>query len=79
MSITDQAIQGAALDQNVRNLLQKINDGAATAIDINATNMGLAEKDICRELLASTATRVSIESRAVSLPFKTIALSIANV
>jgi hypothetical protein len=79
MSITDQAIQGAALDQNVRNLLQKINDGAATAIDINATNMGLAEKAICRELLASTATRVSIESRAVSLPFKTIALSIANV
>lgn len=79
MSITDQAIQGAALDQNVRNLLQKINDGTAAAIDINAANIGHQEKAICRELLASSATRVSIESRAVSLPFKSIALSIANV
>jgi len=79
MSITDQAIQGAALDQNARNLLQKINDGSAAAIDISAANISNPEKAICSELLASTATRVSIESRAVSLPFKSIALSIANV
>jgi hypothetical protein len=79
MSITTQAIQGAALAQNARNLLQKINDGAATAIDINASLLNLDEKAVARELLATTATRVGIEARELPLPFKAIALSIANV
>jgi hypothetical protein len=79
MSIATQPIQFAALDQNARTLLTKINGGAATALDINASLLSLAEKDVARELLAGSATRVGIESRALSLPFKAIALSMAGV
>lgn len=79
MAITDLAIQGAAIPQPVRNLLVKLNDATAAALDINAAQISLSEKAVCRVLLAGTATRVGIEAHAVSLPFKAIALAIANV
>lgn len=79
-TITDLAIQQTVgLSNQQKLLLTKVNDGTAALTDIAACLLNLDEKAVLRDLVNAVATRVGIETREVSLPFKNIALKIANV
>lgn len=79
-TINDLAInQAAGLSNQAKKMLMKVNDGTATVQDVAASLLDLEEKAILRDLVNNAATRVRINSRKVSLPFKSIALQIANV
>lgn len=79
-TITDIAINEAAgLSNQAKWMLMKVNDGTASLLDVGASLLDLEEKAILRDLVNATATRVRINSRKASLPFKSIALQIANV
>ena len=79
-TIIDAAINSAAgLSNEAKRMLMKVNDGLASATDVSACLLSLDEKHILRALVAHTATRIGISTREVSLPFKAVALAIANV
>jgi hypothetical protein len=79
-TITDLAInQSVGISNQAKALLVKVNDASATLTDVGASLLSLDEKAILRAIVNGVATRVGINSREVSLPFKAIALQIANV
>ena len=73
---TNAQIRGLPFSHELRELLVKINDATATAVDINASNISLAEKRVCTLLLASPA-RPAITGETVDGPVQKIAMSIA--
>lgn len=80
MAITDVAInQAAGISNQAKKMLIKVNDGSASLTDVAACLLSLDEKAVLRDIVNGVATRVSINTREVSLPFKSIALQIANV
>lgn len=78
-TITDAAINEAILSNSEKLILTKINDGTAVALDVTASIVDHGERAILIDLINGVATRVGINSRKASLPFKAVALAIANV
>ena len=79
-TITDVAIKEAAgISNEAKKMLIKVNDGSAALTDVAACLLSLDEKAVLRDIVNGVATRVGINTRELSLPFKSIALKIANV
>jgi len=79
MAITNAAIAGLQLPLQVRQVLIKINDTTAAALDIKACIASPEEKLAMLDVLASTATRVDINAYSIDLHLKTALLGIAGV
>lgn len=79
MAITNAAIAGLQLPLQVRQVLIKINDTTAAAIDIKACIASPEEKLAMLDVLAATATRRGINAYSVDLPMKVALLGIAGV
>jgi hypothetical protein len=78
MSVTNAQIHGAIEPGEQRKILLRLNSATLTNTDIGASLLSLGEKAALRDVLNGTASRQSLNSRHISLPFKAILLSIAN-
>ena len=79
MATTAAAIRSAAMSHHLREVLVKVNAGGTSPIDINAATVSNSEKAEMRAVVASTATRASINGSQLNLPEKAALLAIAGV
>lgn len=79
MAIADSKIQLSALTPEVKKIMSAVNAATATAADINASNIDLAQKAVLLKVLATTATREGINASPCDLTFKGLCLEIAGV
>jgi hypothetical protein len=79
MAITAAQIRGQAIDFATKQILVAVNAAAQGPIDIQAAQVGVAEKAALLDAAAHTATRANINARPLSLPEKAVLLAIAGV
>jgi hypothetical protein len=79
MAITAAQIRGQAIDLTTQQILVKVNAATQGPIDIQASQVGTAEKAALLDAVAATATRANINARILSLPEKAVLLAIAGV